>query len=54
MYSVDCIKALVPLIKDQLVVLSLGRSPRNGPIYARATAISLTPVWAITSRLPRG
>jgi sulfopyruvate decarboxylase subunit beta len=25
MYSVDCIKALVPLIKDQLVVLSLGR-----------------------------
>src|SRR6266404_4340818 len=25
MYSVDCIKALVPFIKDQLVVLSLGR-----------------------------
>lgn len=25
MYSMDCIKALVPFIKDQLVVLSLGR-----------------------------
>ena len=25
MYSVDCIRALVPLIKEQLVVLSLGR-----------------------------
>jgi sulfopyruvate decarboxylase subunit beta len=25
MYSIDCIKALVPFIKDQLVVLSLGR-----------------------------
>jgi thiamine pyrophosphate-dependent acetolactate synthase large subunit-like protein len=41
MYSVDCIKALVPLIKDQLVILSLGRiaeewadlCPRDGNFF---------------------
>lgn len=41
MYSVDCIKALVPQIKDQLVVLSLGRvaeewahlCPRDGNFF---------------------
>ena len=41
MYSADCIKTLVPLIKDQLVVLSLGRiaeewadlCPRDGNFF---------------------
>src|SRR6266404_4211842 len=41
MYSVDCIKALVPFIKDQFVVLSLGRvaeewadqCPRDGNFF---------------------
>lgn len=41
MYSVDCIKTLVPLINDQLVVLSLGRiaeewadcCPRDGNFF---------------------
>ena len=41
MYSVECIKALVPFIKDQLVVLSLGRiaeewadlCPRDGNFF---------------------
>jgi len=41
MYSVDCLKALVPFINDQLVILSLGRiaeewadvCPRDGNLY---------------------
>ena len=60
MYSVDCIKALVPLIKDQLVVLSLGRiaeewadvCPRDGNFFDSGMGHHIPVASGLATALP--
>ena len=60
MYSVDCIKALVPFIKDQLVVLSLGRiaeewadlCPRDGNFFDSGMGHHIPVALGLATALP--
>ena len=60
MYSVDCIRTLVPLIKDQLVVLSLGRiaeewadlCPRDGNFFDSGMGHHIPVASGLATALP--
>jgi thiamine pyrophosphate-dependent acetolactate synthase large subunit-like protein len=60
MYSVECIKALVPFVKDQLVVLSLGRiaeewadlCPRDGNFFDSGMGHHIPVASGLATALP--
>ena len=60
MYSVDCIKALVPFITDQLVVLTLGRiaeewadlCPRDGNFFDSGMGHHIPVALGLATALP--